>query len=357
MYCVRCKEKKIINPSDVTLDVAKNGRPMMRAICPTCGAKMTMFSKRTNGSPITSPLSKRTKCVCSPVAKGKTLANRAKKRGVVAKGKTLASRAKGEVRGEPSVLFGTDMTGEGLFDWVKNAWDALVNGYREDFSPSIRKIIDQIGTMKITAISLARVPIATVLQTVLGLLTGGNSEKIRKELNYDDLYHLGLILTLSDGQMYKLEKNEIPMLTHITGMGNDELLRIPVPAGGIEFNEFIGKALKKVGKAKYFVYNVSVDNCQAFTMYHLEANDLDRSDKVYDFVMQDATKILADEKVIGLAKLATDAAHFASLILEGRGRAKGQKRLLIRGSGVKALGPAIHWRTMYKILTSLNRGT
>lgn len=38
MYCVKCKAKKEVNdPEKVTM---KNGRPAMKAKCPTCGTTM-----------------------------------------------------------------------------------------------------------------------------------------------------------------------------------------------------------------------------------------------------------------------------------------------------------------------------
>jgi DNA polymerase II large subunit len=43
-YCVKCKEKKEIqNPEEV---VTKNGRPMIKGTCPTCGGKINLFVKK-----------------------------------------------------------------------------------------------------------------------------------------------------------------------------------------------------------------------------------------------------------------------------------------------------------------------
>jgi len=38
MYCVKCRAKKeVTNPQRVTM---KNGKPAMKAVCPTCGTQM-----------------------------------------------------------------------------------------------------------------------------------------------------------------------------------------------------------------------------------------------------------------------------------------------------------------------------
>ncbi len=45
MYCVKCKEKKTVPDSATTKAKTVKGRNMLRAICPTCGTKMTKFTK------------------------------------------------------------------------------------------------------------------------------------------------------------------------------------------------------------------------------------------------------------------------------------------------------------------------
>ena len=45
MFCVKCKEKKTVPDDKTTLEKTAKGRNMLRAICPTCGTKMTKFTK------------------------------------------------------------------------------------------------------------------------------------------------------------------------------------------------------------------------------------------------------------------------------------------------------------------------
>jgi hypothetical protein len=44
-YCVKCREKKDVNDANVEHGTAKNGRPFVKAECPTCGTKMFKFVK------------------------------------------------------------------------------------------------------------------------------------------------------------------------------------------------------------------------------------------------------------------------------------------------------------------------
>ena len=45
MFCVKCKEKKTVPDDQTTMEKTAKGRNMMRAVCPTCGTKMTKFTK------------------------------------------------------------------------------------------------------------------------------------------------------------------------------------------------------------------------------------------------------------------------------------------------------------------------
>jgi DNA polymerase II large subunit len=44
-YCVKCKSKKEMQGvQEVT---SKNGRPMLKGTCPTCGGKLNLFIKKS----------------------------------------------------------------------------------------------------------------------------------------------------------------------------------------------------------------------------------------------------------------------------------------------------------------------
>ncbi len=45
MICVKCKEKKTVEDDKTTLEKTVKGRNMLRATCPTCGTRMTKFTK------------------------------------------------------------------------------------------------------------------------------------------------------------------------------------------------------------------------------------------------------------------------------------------------------------------------
>lgn len=42
-FCMGCKTQREIAKSDMTERVMKNGRPMLRGACPTCGTNITVL--------------------------------------------------------------------------------------------------------------------------------------------------------------------------------------------------------------------------------------------------------------------------------------------------------------------------
>ena len=45
MFCVKCKKKVTVDDSAVKRELTVKGRPILKAICPVCGTKMTKFTK------------------------------------------------------------------------------------------------------------------------------------------------------------------------------------------------------------------------------------------------------------------------------------------------------------------------
>ncbi|MBS7622195.1 hypothetical protein KEJ39_00775 [Candidatus Bathyarchaeota archaeon] len=45
MFCVKCKEKRTVDDNAVKRETTAKGRPILKAICPICGTKMTKFTK------------------------------------------------------------------------------------------------------------------------------------------------------------------------------------------------------------------------------------------------------------------------------------------------------------------------
>jgi len=45
MFCVKCRKKVTVDDGAVKKEMTTRGRPILKAICPVCGTKMTKFTK------------------------------------------------------------------------------------------------------------------------------------------------------------------------------------------------------------------------------------------------------------------------------------------------------------------------
>ena len=45
MFCVKCKTKRNVDDKAVKRETTSKGRPILKAVCPVCGTKMTKFTK------------------------------------------------------------------------------------------------------------------------------------------------------------------------------------------------------------------------------------------------------------------------------------------------------------------------
>lgn len=256
-----------------------------------------------------------------------------------------------------------------LKDTISNIWDALKNGLRRHGSPSFRKAIEQYGEMTINNITLQRTSIEKSYRYVLDILSFGSSERTMKKLSYDDLYHLALILHMSNGDILKFEKNEVVQLVRVSEI-KGQSLNVPMKKP-IVLNDFISTTLNKLGENKYWLYSTEVNNCQLFVYSHLINNGL-ANEENNKFVNQNALQVIGQENtaLIKTSKFLTDAAALFDIVLHGRGISDFLKSLFSNTDKVKNKG-VTEWAnknktsadiqksivtTLYNLLTQKGRG-
>jgi len=220
------------------------------------------------------------------------------------------------------------LEGEGLFDDAialgKKAYQRVKDvskGIRKGYSPSARKMLEKYGVWNVVGLAVRRDPIQSAIHTAFNVLTLGMWEKALKEVKYDKLFHLGLLVELeSRGQRKKLlvEKNEViniqdPKPTQ----SKTEIIVIPPPRPIPTLNHFLYKAEKQRGEA-YFLYDPFENNCQDYILSLLNANDA-LTPYARSFIKQDVSSLV--DKLPGyikpVAKAITDLGGMANVALEG----------------------------------------
>jgi hypothetical protein len=212
----------------------------------------------------------------------------------------------------------TEQDGEGLIDKAKAVVQRVkdvLTGVRKKASPSIRKFVEADGNAKITKIVIGREPIRKGVETVLSWLSLGKYDANKKSLGYDQMFHLFMIITLSTGKTFKMEKNEVPEISFATNAGNDTM---NVKAPNVTFKDFLQNAERVAGGDKLWVYDAVRANCQDFVLACLRGSRV-LTPAISKFVKQNAVAVLEGmswfEKA---AKKITDTANVIDVVKHGQ---------------------------------------
>ena len=152
----------------------------------------------------------------------------------------------------------------------------------KELSVPFKKFMAKYGDYAIVNAKIRRQPIGWAIDKLLNVISLGTWSQGKKELNYPDLFHLGIVLELRNGNASKnvvLEKLE---RSHFTESWKDDsnVEYLPVilthPSGKRAFpslNEFVQKTIDKIGIHNFTQYGgFRGINCQNFIMDLLNAN-------------------------------------------------------------------------------------
>lgn len=153
----------------------------------------------------------------------------------------------------------------------------------KELSNPFKKFMSKYGHYKIIKATIRRQPIGWAIDKLLNVISLGTWSAGKKELNYPDLFHLGIVLELTNNQTGKkviLEKLERP---HFTESWKDEAnveyypVQLKYSTGTNAYptlNEFVQKTIDKIGIHNFTQYAGfrGDKNCQNFIMDLLNAN-------------------------------------------------------------------------------------
>ena len=177
-----------------------------------------------------------------------------------------------------------------------------------EFSNAFKSIMSKYGNMKIMSARIRRAPIGSAINSLLNILSFGKFEQYRKEKNFDKYFHLGIVLELEGGKKLLLEKNAKPEFSENFKDTNDTVYMGPIQIRGQpSLNAFIQNTVDKNGMYKFTNYHPFTNNCQAFILMLLEANN-SLTPTLKNFIYQDVQTLL--ERIPSftdkIARFATD---------------------------------------------------
>jgi hypothetical protein len=177
----------------------------------------------------------------------------------------------------------------------------------------VQPTFEKYKNFRILSAQLRREPILAFVDKFINLISFGKFNQAKKDLGYDKMFHLSLILQLENGPKLLVEKNERINMT--TSFKDGPQVQYSPPQGVLTIpgnptlGEFYDKTLKAVGEHQFFTYNAFQQNCQAFIADLLRSNGA-LTPEAQTFVMQDAQTVIKQLPfyVSKIAQFATDTA-------------------------------------------------
>ena len=193
----------------------------------------------------------------------------------------------------------------------------VAQGGRDDYPPSVRKLLKNNGEKKIVSAIINRKPVEKKLSGLLNVLSLGQFKKNIENEPYDDLFHLSVVLRTEDGKDILVEKNEVINMA-MKGRKGGENLSITPFQGGKTLNEIMENTKKRMG-VKFFGYSARNNNCQDFIMALLQSNGMgDAND--FTFVKQDAKQMFKGLGTLSkVADFITDLGGATNVLIKGTG--------------------------------------
>ena len=151
-----------------------------------------------------------------------------------------------------------------LKDKLATYGNAVRHG-RNDFPPKVRSILEKYGNQSIDTIIICRTPVPNVLTSALNAVSLGQFGNNLKNSPYDKLFHLFIRVSVDNGMVLTMEKNEVINMDIDPPIpkGTEEL-RVNTPSGLTPL--MLLDNAKNVMGGKFFNYSARDNNCQDFIL-------------------------------------------------------------------------------------------
>jgi hypothetical protein len=192
-----------------------------------------------------------------------------------------------------------DQYGDGMVsdarDFVKKRITAVKEGPSGKASGKLQQFLDKHKDRKVVSMHLIRKPVLRPVDLALNALSFGKYRKKQKELDYDNVYHNSLLVTLDDGKTYKLEKNErVQFFDAKRADWENEIFDVPLNGKSLTMKDMVETA-SRGNETNFYKYRAGSNNCQRFTRDIIEKNGLmpGPEDDAKHLEIQDAKSLLS----------------------------------------------------------------
>lgn len=193
----------------------------------------------------------------------------------------------------------------------------FLTGARKTRPPQIKELLDKYGEYKILSIKVCREPVNSFIKEILNTISYGEFQRNIKRYNYDDLFHLYLVITIfNKGKVMDIlmEKNHVvEVKLNKKVVGDCMLANYNEYSNPLTLNKLLVQGEKFQGES-YWIWNVD-NNCQVFVISTLKGSNL-LTNNLQNFVLQCASCVV-NGKLKNIANTVVDLASRADILLYG----------------------------------------
>ena len=182
------------------------------------------------------------------------------------------------------------------------------------------------GNKSIRRIIVSRIPVSAKIQFIANLVSNGGWTANMKKLNYDDVYHLFMIVELDDGLLFKIEKNSRVDITVGKRTLGDTMINIDNIKNTL--NDMFEFSERLYGLERIYRYDPFKTNCQVLLVDLLSSIDK-ITPPLKTYIMQNATSLIENDIFKYIAKGVTDLAASSRYMIEGGRKKKINRRKIL----------------------------
>ena len=202
------------------------------------------------------------------------------------------------------------LVGGGFIERLKNK---VIKKVFLDRPKVITDLISDDGMQLVTKVEVCRVPVYGIFVSLLNALSLGKLKKQMLAFNYDEMFHLYVVLHLANGKSYRVEKNQ-RMKVSSSKLKDAETVCKEMLYGRKKLGGFLASP-ERDGGSNLYRYDAFKENCQDYVLRLLNSNNIYLFD---NFVKQDVAD-LAPNIIQRLTRGITDIAGFADYVFRGGG--------------------------------------
>lgn len=221
---------------------------------------------------------------------------------------------------QPFLHMYSGQAGGGWFSTLKNLVTTaftkvkqFLSGQRGHAGPYVRKYLEAYGKENIIGMKVCRKPIFGYLDVIANYLSNGQFDKNKAKMNYPKMFHLFMLVKITDGNRIKtvmIEKNQTVVIHDGDWVTKEqtETEHINVPSKLTLIDLFINAEKLAGSPHALFDYNPVSTNCQQFQKDLIKGSNM-WTDHLEKFVMQNVKDTL--EGLGYLENIATGATDLA----------------------------------------------